>query len=266
MRNRLTLLAAVLSLLPAPALAWGQTGHRVVGAIAEHYLSGPAQGAVTAILGHEDLAEAANWPDFMRSDPDPFWEKTSVPWHWVTVPADKGYTLVGAPPEGDAYTALQRFSKTLRDPKASLADRTTALRFVIHLVGDLHQPLHAGRPGDRGGNAVVVTWFGERTNLHTVWDSKIIDNEQLSWSEMADWLGRRITPEQLTRWNTPDPLVWISESVAVRERIYPVDPALSYAYVYMARPIVDEQLEKAGVRLAAYLNVIFAPQGTPARK
>ena len=96
----------------------------------------------------------------------------------------------------DAVTALARFAETLRDPTASAADKRLALRFTIHIIGDLHQPLHAGRPGDRGGNNVKVTWFGEQTNLHSVWDSGMIDSRQLSHSELAGWLAGSITPEQ----------------------------------------------------------------------
>jgi hypothetical protein len=257
MRSMLTLLTLAAALTPAPARAWGQTGHRVVGAIAQIYLGKHAQTAVKSILGSEDLAEASNWPDFMRSSPEPYWQKTSLPWHYVTVPAGKCYQDVGAPAEGDAYTALQSFSATLRDPKAKQADKAAALRFVVHIVGDLHQPLHVGRPGDRGGNEVAVTYFGQKTNLHSVWDSKLVDDEQLSYTEMAAWLRRRITPSQLAGWASPDPLVWIADSAVVRERAYPTEPALSYSYVFANRPVLDEQLEKAGVRLAAYLDALF---------
>ncbi|MBW6527954.1 S1/P1 nuclease [Sphingomonas sp. RHCKR7] len=253
-------LAALAALLPAPALAWGKTGHRVVAQIADARLTPRAHRAVKAILGVETLAEASNWPDTMRSDPAPFWQRESTPWHYVTVPPGKRYAEVGAPPEGDAVTALTRFGATLRDPRASLADRQRALRFVVHIVGDLHQPLHAGDGSDRGGNDRKVTFFGRATNLHSVWDSALVDDEQLSFTEMTAWLSARVTPVQARDWAVTDPRVWIAESSALRDRVYPAagEDALSYRYVYENTPRMELQLEKGGVRLAAYLNELFA--------
>ncbi len=188
---------AVALLLPAPAFAWGKTGHRVTGAIAEQYLSPEARGAVTELLGAETLAEASTYADEQRSNPSRFWQETASPWHYVTVPEGQSYAEAGAPEEGDAYTALTRFAETLRDPSASLEDKRLALRFAVHLVGDLHQPLHAGNGEDRGGNAVEVTWYGEPTNLHTVWDTKLIDAEQLSFTEWTARLTAGTTPREL---------------------------------------------------------------------
>jgi hypothetical protein len=164
--------AAVAAALPSPALGWGKTGHRLVGAVADQYLSGLARAHVKQILGVETLDEASTWPDEMKSNPDPFWQRTASPWHYVTV---GGFAYDHAPDEGDAMTALERYSGVLRDPNASREDKQTALRFIVHIVGDLHQPLHAGKPGDRGGNDVKVTWFGRPTNLHAVWDSALVD-------------------------------------------------------------------------------------------
>lgn len=254
------ILALLCWALPAaPALAWGATGHRVTGAVADHYLSGVARAQIELLLGTESLAQAATWPDDMRSDPAEFWQKTASPFHFVTVPAGRTHIEVGAPPEGDAVTALARFAQVLRDPNASLADRRLALRFTIHIIGDLHQPLHAGRPGDRGGNDVKVSWFGEPTNLHSVWDSKMIDSRQLSHSELAAWLAGAITPDEVIAWSNPDPEAWIAESVALRETVYPagLNPKLSYDYAYRHGEAVDGRLSRAGVRIAAYLNKLF---------
>jgi hypothetical protein len=255
------LLSAALLLAPSVALGWGKTGHRVVGKIAEPYLTPEARRGVTAILGRETMAEASNWPDFMRSGPDEFWTKTSYPWHYVTVPTGRIYAAIGAPPEGDAVTGLARFAATVRDPKAKLADKQLALRFIIHIVGDLHQPLHAGNGNDRGGNDVRVTFMGRQTNLHSVWDSGLVDDEQLSYSEMAEWLGSRITPADAKSWAVADPKVWIAESAALRERIYPPEGKtdLSYGYVFQHQREVEDRLTQGGVRLAAYLNQLFGP-------
>jgi hypothetical protein len=254
------ILALLCVALPStPAFAWGQTGHRVTGAIAENYLSGVARANVRLLLGTETLAQAATWPDDMRSDPAEFWQKTASPWHFVTVPAGSTHAAVGAPPEGDGVTALARFAAVLRDPNASVEDKRLALRFTVHIIGDLHQPLHAGRPGDRGGNNVKVSWFGAESNLHSVWDSGMIESRGLSHSELAGWLSGAIAPEQIIAWSNPDPEAWVAESVALRETIYPagVNPKLSYGYAYQNASALDGRLSRAGVRIAAYLNRIF---------
>jgi hypothetical protein len=280
MKPWLLFAAAAASVVPSSALAWGKTGHRVVAAIADPQLSGLARAHVKEILGGaESLDEAANWPDEMRSAPGEFWQKTSVPWHYVTL---NGIIYDHAPPEGDALKALDHFRDVLRDPNASLADKQTALRFVVHLVGDLHQPLHVGKCCDRGGNEVKVKWFGRDLNLHSVWDSAMVDEEQLSFTEMAAKLERHTSPKDVIGWWDINPRDWISESAQIRETVYPSAPGkpakrkkkgkgpalpeLSYAYVYKFTPVMERRLQQAGVRLAAYLNDIYAsPQPVAAR-
>lgn len=263
MRTHLGLAASLALLLqPMPAIAWGKTGHRVVGAIAGRHIHARARRAVRAILGTESLAEAANWPDFMRSSPDPVW-KSSGPYHYVTVPQGRTYDEVGAPPEGDAVTKLRDATATLRDPHSDRAARQAALRWVVHLVGDLHQPLHAGNGTDKGANDVKVTFFGQPSNLHSVWDSGLIDEQQLSYTEWTDWLDRRITPSLARQWRDIDPRTWIAESAALRDRIYPADPAIGYSYVFQHEPEVEQRLEQGGIRLAAYLDWVFAKHPRP---
>lgn len=274
----LVALSTVAALVPSPALAWGKTGHRVVAAIAQTQLSGLARAHILQILdAGESLDEAANWPDEMRAAPGEFWQRRASPWHYVTL---SGTVYGHAPPEGDALEALDRFSKMLRDPNASHADKQLALRFVIHLVGDLHQPLHVGKCCDRGGNDVKVTWFGKPTNLHSVWDSQLIDDEQLSFTELAAKLERHMSPQNVIGWWDANPRDWVAESAQIRDTVYPplsIDPNskqasdrqaavpdLSYTYVYQFTPVMERQLSKAGIRLAAYLNAIFAePHSLP---
>ena len=217
------------------SLAWGKTGHRVIGQIAEHYHSTQARLAMAELLVNEGLAEASTWADFMRANPYEFWQQIANTWHYVTVPPDQQYVDVGAPEEGDACTALQRFRTILLDADAGREDKRRALRFIVHIIADLHQPLHVGNGNDRGDNDFDVVYFDQESNLHRVWDSQIIDNTQLSFSEMAAWLQQKITVEQFRAWNNADALVWIAESAELREQIYPAD-----------------------VRTAAYLNQIAA--------
>jgi hypothetical protein len=278
MRARAAFLLAAFA-MPSPALAWGKTGHRVVAAIADTQLSGLARAHVEEILGPgESLDEAANWPDEMRSAPGDFWQKTATPWHYVTL---NGIIYDHAPPEGDALEALNHFSAVLKGPKASLADKQLALRFVVHLVGDLHQPLHNGRCCDKGGNDVKVTFFGKPTNLHALWDSQLVDEEQLSFTELAAKLRRHISNDDVIKWWDINPRDWTSESAEYRDTLYPAPgtppkkgakgkdkkvPELSYSYVYKFTPLMEQRLSQGGVRLAAYLNALFAePQPLPAK-
>ena len=260
---KMVAMGMALFALPSPALAWGKTGHRVVAALADAQLSGLARAHVKELLGVESLAEAATWPDDMRSAPGQFWQKTATPWHYVTL---NGIVYDHAPPEGDALDALNRYRATLQDPNASLADKQLALRFIVHLVGDLHQPLHVGKCCDKGGNEVKVKWFGRDLNLHSVWDSALVEEEQLSFTELAAKLQRHTSNADVLAWWDINPRDWISESAQLRETVYPernrkdpkAPPELSYGYVYKYTPLMEQRLKQAGVRLAAYLNDIYS--------
>ncbi len=238
-------------------LAWGQTGHRVTGAIAERYLTEHTEQQIQAILGSEDLARASTWPDEMRSNPAPFWQKKSGPWHYVTVPEGKHYGEVEVPGKGDAITALNKFRQLLLAPQSTLEEKQLALRFIIHIVGDLHQPLHAGNGTDRGGNDKKVEFFWKSSNLHRVWDSGLIDKQQLSYTEWTKWLSAEITEEERRAWIALDPLEWVKESTHIRDRIYPDEDELSWQYAYDHIPTVRLRLKQAGIRLADYLNDLF---------
>lgn len=237
--------------------AWGQTGHRVSAKMAENYLTPAAKKAVTDLLGVETMAQAATWPDEMRSHPSEFWQKTSSSWHYVTVPEGKTYAEVGAPEKGDAVTALKKFTATLKDDSASQKDKQLALRFIIHIIGDLHQPLHAGNGTDRGGNDEKVKFFWQDKNLHTVWDTSMIQGENLSFSEWSTWLSNKTTAAEVKQWSVVDPKVWIAESIELRDALYPKDPNINYDYKFKHLPTIKQRLRMASVRIAAYLNATF---------
>lgn len=244
--------------LPVTAFAWGKTGHRVGGDIAQDYLNEDAKEAIASILGVEGLPEASTYPDFMRSSPEDFWQGDSRTWHYVTVPKDEIYGGSPHPSTGDAITALAGFQDVLRDPGAKPDEKARALRFAVHIIGDLHQPLHAGDGTDRGGNDLEVSWFGGSTNLHSVWDTKLVDDSQLSFTEYADRLGGRITPELAVKWNTSNPVVWVTESTALRDTIYPEEgDDLRWDYVFEHRADMELRLTQSGVRIAAWLNGAF---------
>jgi hypothetical protein len=235
--------------------SWGQTGHRVVGEIAEKHLTRKAKRMIHKLLPNEDLAEASTYSDEQRSNPIEFWQKTANPWHYVNVHEGKVYE--SAPPEGDAVTALEMFSKQLKSKESSLEDKQIALRFIVHIIGDLHQPFHSGTDLDRGGNSVKVTFFGEESNIHRVWDENLIDNQRLSYTEWTYRLNRKISRQQVKGWSQVDPRVWIAESQKLRLGLYPENERLFFDYQYKAIPIVKQRLQMGGIRLAAYLNHLF---------
>ena len=240
-----------------PSLAWGPTGHRATGRIAERHLTPQAARAVAELIGPETLAYDATWADDIRSEPD--WAKADS-WHWVTVPDGQTYESSTKNPAGDILEAIPRFEKTLADRTAPRADRVQALKWLAHLLGDLHQPLHVGRGDDRGGNETVVLWFGEPSNLHSVWDSKLIENSALSFSELADSLDHP-TADQVRDWQRGGPLDWAAESQQLRAKVYDIgDRRLSFKYLHDAWPIARQRLLQGGIRLAGELNRLL---GTP---
>jgi len=257
MKLKKLIIGAVSAAMSFQALSWGQTGHRVTGAIAEQYLTPEAQLAISQLLLNEDLAEASTYADEMKSNPAEFWKKTANPWHYVNVFDGKTYSDVAPPPEGNAVTALEMFSKQLISETASLEDKQIALRFIVHIIGDLHQPFHAGNGLDRGGNDVKLKFFWEDSNLHRVWDSGLIDRQKLSYTEWTKKLSSKISSQQATQWIQVDPKEWIAESATLRATLYPDSDKLSWDYQYQNLPIVKQRLQMGGVRIAAYLNAVF---------
>jgi hypothetical protein len=246
---------ALLLSAPSSLFAWGPNGHRIVGRIAMNHLTDEAARAVECLLGPEGLDQVSTWPDEIRSDPN--WKKAD-PWHFISIDDAETLETTARDPAGDVLEAIQRFTAVLRDPQATRESKQEALRFLVHFVGDIHQPLHVGRRADHGGNSIKVTWFKEETNLHSVWDSGMIDNEKLSFSELAAFIDHP-TLQELQTWQNAPPAEWANESKAVRDRVYQIgDGKLSYEYAYKNIPLVKRRLLQGGVRLAGLLNSIFA--------
>ena len=252
MRLFLAILALVASSLPLPA--WGPVGHRAVGQIAEGRLSAKAQQGVRDLLGDESLAEASLWADEIRSDTQ--W-RVSSPWHYVNIPDGQTYNRARRDRDGDVIEALERFVAVLRFDGSSREDKVAALKFIAHFVGDIHQPLHAGRASDRGGNEIRVSWFGKPSNLHRVWDSEVISRQRLSPRSLVQALASR-PGEQVEAWRRDRPMTWVDESMALRPLVYDMPgTGLGRAYLRAAAPVVEQRLLQAGVRLAALLDAIF---------
>ena len=234
---------------------WGKTGHRVVGDIAADYLTEKTEKEVNRVLGHESLAIASTWMDKIRSDSR--YDYTHA-WHWVTIPDGKTYEETDKNPDGDLIQALRTIIKELKQSELSSKEEKQKLKMLIHLVGDLHQPMHVGTGEDRGGNDLKVEWFYESSNLHRVWDSGIINETKLSYTEFSTAVNHP-TEQQLDQWQEGDILDWAYESRDLREEVYdlPADRQISYRYMYVHRKTIDRQLLKSGVRLAHLLNEIY---------
>ena len=240
-------------LLPFNAFSYGKIGHRVVGELAERHLTPKAKSAVEQILGKEKLAHASLWADEIKSDKNYDYAK---PYHRMNVL--KGSDLRSAPIEKDSIIwALVTFEDTLRSPTSSNEKKKVALKFILHLVGDLHQPLHLGYSEDSGGNDVRVKWFNKDVNLHQVWDEDLIEFEQLSFTEYSDKLDV-LNKNELENIQSGTYLDWAVESNSYLPMVYDFSKnLLGYGYHYKVKDSLYLLLKKAGFRLAYTLNKIF---------
>ncbi len=252
MKNLLIISSLLIS---TNAFSWGKTGHRVVGEIAEQNLDKSVLKKIKELSGTESLWRASTWADEVRSDPSFGY---SSPWHYVSIPNQKTYFDQKRSKDGDVIEALFRLEDVLRDTKKTKEERLNALRFIVHFVGDLHQPLHVGLAEDRGGNLIKVKWFKTESNLHTVWDESIIDFEQLSYTEYAKYLNQ-YTKEEKAEMVKGNYLDWSKESQDLRPKVYeiPETNQLSYEYGFKVKPIIEKRLKEAGIRLASVLTKIF---------
>ena len=246
----------MLVCVSASAFAWGPTGHRVVGRIAENHLSPKARKSVQDLLGPVTLAEASTWADEIRSDPA--WKHASS-WHYINVEDGESIASAKRKRQGDILRALERFSEVLRDSHSSKSEKAEALKWLVHLAGDIHQPLHVGKLKDLGGNKVQVFWMPskDRTNLHAVWDDLLIDSLRLSFSELTAFVDRA-TAREIATWQKSSFLEWAEESLQARGRAYEIDNGrVGYEYAHRHMQYVRVRLLQAGIRLAGLLNSTF---------
>lgn len=249
-----TILPLLFMFLATCAFAWGPTGHRATGHIAAKHLNKKAKAALQRILNGQSLAIASTWMDEIRSDST--YNYTSD-WHWVTIPEGQTYEQSEKNKNGDIIQTIERLISELKAGKLSGRQEAEAVKMLIHLIGDIHQPLHVGTGNDRGGNDVKVMWFRVDSNLHRVWDSEMIDETRLSYTELAESLDNP-TQDQLSKWQKATVREWAKESVEYRKKAYQYDRTrLGYEYSYKHFHEVRERLLHAGVRIAAVFNEIY---------
>ncbi len=240
---------------------WSQIGHRVVGEVAESYLSCRAKRNIRKILGNESIAISSNWADFIKSDST---MNYLDPWHYINVKSGLNYTdfsnYLQQDTIVDAFTKLNFLIKELKNKQTPLDKKQMYLRLVIHIVGDIHQPMHVGRKEDLGGNRINVLWFNEPTNLHALWDEKLITYQKLSYTEYTTSINHA-DKKLRKQWQQQPMSEWLFESYQIADKLYAgitqPNQKLSYRYNYDHIDTLNLQLLKGGVRLAGILNEIF---------
>lgn len=240
---------------PQPATAYGPEGHLIAGRAAATLLCARAAAEIGRLGSGEDLGTLGLWADRVRSEPA---YADTGPWHYLNIDDGASLARYRTPPEGDILEALERFRRRVGDRGLDDAQRGEALRFLVHFIVDLHQPLHVGRAEDRGGNRIELRFRGEETNLHRLWDSDAIAWRQLSLADYAAAVSRRAVG--LEGGAELDPRVWAAEAMALRATVYAFGasgrepPA---AYLDQAAAITEARLSLAAARLAGTLNALF---------
>ncbi len=244
------------------ALSWGVTGHRTVGKIAENHLTPKARAGIKDLLGDQSLADVSTWADEVRREPS---YKQTGPWHYINLPLGLSYDAfkdrVENMLESNVYSALVEQMRLITDKSVPREKKVEALKFIVHFVGDLHQPMHISRAEDQGGNKIQLNYDGQGTNLHSVWDSKLIETQGLDYQQLASTVDHA-SAAQIRQWQN-DPLVkWMYESYVVSSRLYAEVDSMSsrsigqdYYNAHIA--VINQRLEQAGIRLAGLLNVLF---------
>lgn len=255
--KRLTIFAIALC-ATITSFGWGQKGHDVVAYIAECNLSPKAYQKVVKVLDGHSLVYYANWLDNASYSDQYRYTKT---WHYANV--DEGYTYdtMTKNEKGDVVTAIEGIVAELKSGKLSAEQENVRVRMLIHLVGDIHAPMHAGHLSDRGGNNVMVKFFDKETKLHSLWDTPLVEaTHKWSYTEWERQLNHLCSAEHKAEIEKGAPKDWLIESHAIATEIYKVSPEkskLSYDYIAYYTPVIEKRLLAGGLRLAKILNELY---------
>lgn len=240
--------------------AWDTTGHAIVAMLAEERLTRTARAAVSELLPGQSLMEVASWADQVRN-------QQTAPWHYVNIEIEETQFEPDrhCPNRQCVISQIERFRTTLADPSINPGKRQKALKYLVHFVGDLHQPLHAGQNHDRGGNDVKVEFLGQTVNpftkkawnLHQVWDNGLLDQYAADTKQAVAQLNQWLASQDEADLSGGSVTDWAMQSHDLaRDHVYtlPPDKRLDEQYVKRSLPVVEAQLARAGVRLAHLLN------------
>ena len=252
----LTLVASASVLL---ASAWSQKGHDVTAYIAECHLTPRTRAAVDSILGGKSMVYWANWLDNASHQLEMAYTKT---WHYKNL--DEGGAYADAPlnAKGDVVTAIDGQIDILADSATTPSQAALAMKILVHCMGDLHQPMHLGHLSDLGGNKTKMKFFDTPTNLHSIWDSRLVEAAH-KWS-YTEWRQQidRVTPAQQAEIIRGTPDDWAAETFGIATRCYKYfQPGRKVMYNEIARwtPVIEEQFLRGGLRLAHILNTLYDP-------
>lgn len=255
------IIVVTLVLTPS-AWSWGRIGHRVAAQMAESRLTPQALAAVHDLLGPGvTLADISTWADEQRDIPG------SGPWHYVNIPiTDSRYDSKYCQPGGCVVSKIEDFKRVLQDPKSGRTEKQEALKFLVHFIEDLHQPLHVGDTGSRRGNQIQVRFYNAGSNLDRVWDSQIMERHTTDERVWLWDLNGVTNPKLAAEWSKGTPADWAADTLQVARKAYCLPgtqnviqsgTALGDDYQRMALPVIRMQLAKAGIRVAVVLNKIF---------
>lgn len=236
---------------------WGKTGHRTVAEIANDYLSENAKVKIKLILKGQSMAVASTYADEIKSDDR--YDEFKV-WHYANAKLNESYEASKKNEDGDIVVGIQYCLEVLDDPTTDKEDQAFYLKMLIHLIGDMHQPLHFGLKEDRGANDFQVDWFGEDSNFHKVWDTEMIASYGMSYTEMAQ-NKTALSTDEVNSYASGNVLDWVEDTKALTKKVY--DSAehrdnLGYRYMYDWYKVLNLQLHKAGIRLAKVLNNLYS--------
>lgn len=254
MKHSIQLLTAVLLGVTVPAFSWGPQGHRLVVQIARSQLDANVIETVNYYLKGTTWEEAAVWMDEVQSNPKMDYMKT---WHYINIPKDKVYVPSKEP---DVVNKIDYCLRMIQYRTYQAPDVIAeTIKILFHLVGDIHQPLHCGYAEDRGGNDVELYMIQKETNLHRVWDSELIQERRMDmWYCAKVLVGMKLSDKkraEIQKTNIPG---WLQESRALLPEVYKfTGNRLDQKYVDSNIKVVEYQLVKAGLRLAAILNQYF---------
>ncbi len=237
--------------------AWGAKGHDVVAYVAEQHLTKKAKKEITKILDGKSMVYYANWADNSRYTDEYAYTKT---WHYLNINDGESIDNFKRNPKGDVESAIRLLVAQLTADTLSPKKEADAIKLLVHFVGDIHCPMHLAKGTDRGGNTVAVKFFREKSNLHRIWDSQLLEAAHkwsyTEWQKQIDILN----PKQIKTIQLSKPIDWAEESYIIAKQVYveiPEGSNVSYDEINKYAPTIENQLLKAGYRLAALLNEIY---------
>lgn len=253
---------ATILIVAIGCISWGYTGHRTIGLITEHYLDPQAKTAIKDLLGDTTIAEACTWADDARREA-PFAETAN--WHFLNLPLGLSYgqltTYLDTTRVINVYSALLTAEKNLTDKNLSRQQKIHSLKFLMHFVGDLHQPMHVSRAEDKGGNTIQLNFQDKGTNLHSLWDTRLLESKGLKYVQLAEQY-KQVESIKVKQWQSEPVTQWVWESYQISSKLYAeVDTMnrriVDSVYVQKHLPTVTLRLQQSAIRLAGLLNRIY---------